>query len=349
MFLGRLSMMILAAIGVFMLLSCSPSEPEPPKDATILHGAGATFPAPLYKEWISAYQKAHPDIVVDYEAVGSGEGIQRFMSESVDFGASDAAMSDEQIAQVARGVRLIPATAGIIVLAYNVAGVSELKLPRDVYADIFLGRINKWNDPRIQAANPDATLPNLNIVIVARQDSSGTTYAFTNHLSAVSPEWRDRGPGTGKLVDWPGNAMVARGNGGVAGRIKISEGSIGYVEFGFARRAGLRMATLENRSGNFVPPVAGSGTATLRHHETKMPDNLRIFFPDPEGEASYPIVTYSWIMLYERYPDAQKWAALRSFIEWGLSEGQAISEEIGYCRLPEAVAELAMNATAEIQ
>ena len=229
-----------------------------------LRGAGATFPAPLYQRWINTFAEHHPNFPISYEAVGSGEGVRRFLAEEVDFAGSDAALSDEEMAQVKRGAQLVPATAGIIVIAYHVKGLSgPLKLPRDVYSGYIPGKITRWNDSRIQAANPDLKLPNENITIAARQDSSGTTYAFTNHLSAISQEWRDRGPGIGKVVDWPGNAMVARGNEGVAARIKISEGSIGYMEYGFAKRLGLPMAWLENKTGRFVEPNDDSGAETL--------------------------------------------------------------------------------------
>ena len=193
--------------------------------------------------------------MISYEAVGSGEGIKRFMDQEVDFGASDAAMSDEQMTQVARGVKLIPATAGTIALACNLKGLTgPLKLPRDVYVDIFLGTIKDWNDPRLLQANPGLNLPANPIILVTRLESSGTTYALTNHLSAISPAWRDRGPGVGKLIEWPTHPMTARANEGVAGRIKITEGSMGYAEYGYAQRAGLPMAWLESKAGNFIAP-----------------------------------------------------------------------------------------------
>jgi phosphate transport system substrate-binding protein len=183
----------------------------------------------------------------------------------VDFGASDAAMSDAEMAAVSRGVQLVSAVAGSIVLADNLDGLGgPLKLTREVYVDIFLGHIKSWDDPRIQRINPNLKLPRMDIALVVRQDSSGTTYAFTNHLSAISDEWRDRGPGVGRLLQWPGNAMAARGNESVAGRIKLSRGAIGYVECGIARRAGLMMAWLENKAGEFVQPHGGSGLGFVR-------------------------------------------------------------------------------------
>jgi phosphate transport system substrate-binding protein len=313
-----------------------------------LQGAGATFPAPLYKKWLEEYHKLHPDVQPSYEAIGSGEGTKRFMTGTVDFGASDAAMSDEEMSTVARGVQLVPATAGSIVLAYNLDELGgELQLKRDVYVDMFLGRIKTWDDPRIKATNPGRHLPSQTIALVVRQDSSGTTYAFTNHLSAVSEAWRNRGPGVGRVIAWPGNTMVAPGNEGVAGRIKQSKGAIGYVEYGIAKRAGLAMAWLENKAGQFVQPHGGSGLATLR--QVDLPENLRAFFPDPDGPDSYPIVTYSWLLLYKHYDNQQKAAGLKHYVKWCLTEGQAFSEALGYVRLAPHVAARATAAVDSIQ
>ncbi len=247
------------------LVACGTDSPEESATQSAreeaglkLQGAGATFPEPLYQEWITGYETVNPDVAIVYEGVGSGEGIKRFIAEEVDFGASDAAMNDQEIARVARGASLIPATAGMVVLAYNLPGVEgELRLPRDVYVDIFLAKVWRWDDPRIVAANPDLELPSKLIQPVVRRDSSGTTYAFTNHLSAISDAWREEGPGTGKQIDWPGGAMTGSGNEGVAQKVKISHGAIGYMEYGFARRLGLPMATLENRAGEIRQAWAG--------------------------------------------------------------------------------------------
>ena len=313
-----------------------------------IRGAGATFPAPLYKKWHEEYHKRQAGVVFTYDAVGSGEGAKQFLTEAVDYGASDAALNDEEMAKVARGAQLIPMTAGSIVLAYKLDGLNgELKLKRDVYVDIFRGKITTWNDPRIKATNPTLNLPNIDIALAVRQESSGTTFAFTNHLSAISEEWRDRGPGATRLLDWPGNAMAARGNEGVAGRTKVSNGAIGYVEYGFAERTGLAMAWLENKAGKFVKPYGGSGLATLM--STDMPPNLRMFLPDPEGDDSYPIVTYTWLMLYKKYDDPQKVAALKQYVTWCLTVGQEFSESLGFLRLPPKVVAQAVDALGQVQ
>jgi phosphate transport system substrate-binding protein len=315
-----------------------------------IKGAGATFPEPLFREWAERRSKIRPDVAFAYDGVGSGEGIKRFTSGQVDFGASDAAMSDQEIARVKAGVKLVPVTAGMIVLAYNLPGVQgELRLPRDVYVDIFLGRIWRWDDPRIIAANPSLALPPKLIQTVVRRDSSGTTYAFTNHLTAISRAWRDEGPGTGKQIDWPGGAMTGRGNEGVAQKVKISEGSIGYMEYGFAKRLGLPMAVLENKAGQFVRPTASSGQAALAGAASLLPENLRLFVPDPAGVDSYPVVSLSWALLYGTYPQPEKAAALREALTWGLTEGQPIAEEMGYIPLPAAIASRATQAVTSIQ
>lgn len=307
-----------------------------------IRGAGSTFVAPLMQRWIGDYGRGRAEGVgFAYDAVGSGEGIERFIAGGVDFAASDAAMNDAEIARAqppaGRGVMLIPVTAGEVVVAYNVPGVErELHLPREVYADIFLGRITRWDDPRIAAANPDSRLPARRIQVIARRESSGTTFVFTNHLSAVSEAWRN-GPGAGKVVDWPGGAMVALGNEGVAQRLKITEYSIGYLEYGFARSLGLPMAALQNRSGAFVAPGAAGGEAALDIAPQAIPADLRLFLPDPPGTRAYPIVSLVWVLLHRSYPDPASGHDLGQALNWALGPGQAIAEDMGYIPLPDSL------------
>jgi phosphate transport system substrate-binding protein len=346
---GAAWLFVLTALGL-QLSAASPAIAQTSAGGkVVLQGAGATFPAPLYKKWIGVFTAQNPDVGVEYKDVGSGEGVQRFLAQTVDFGASDAAMTDEQMARVANGARLVPATAGMVVLAYNLPGVrGALKFSRQVYADIFLRKIVKWNDPQIQALNPDLKLPNRSIVIAARQDRSGTTFALANHLNAISPEWQ-RGPGVGYVIDWSGRAMLARGNEGVAGLVKLSEGALGYMEYGFAERLRLPMAQLQNKAGRYVAPSGGSGQAALAGGVRQMPDNLRLYLPDPEGEDSYPVVSLTWLLLYERYPDPQKSAALKRFVTWGLSLGQSYGPELGYIALPADVTSRSRAALERIQ
>lgn len=328
-------------------------EAKTPSGGLLLKGAGATFPSLLYQRWFATYRASHPTAAIAYDAVGSGEGIRRFTGnnvkpeEAVDFGASDAAMSDEQMAHVPAGVQLLPLTAGSVVLAYNLPGFEgELRLSRKAYAGIFLGEVKSWNDRVIAATNPKAKLPKLSIATVVRQDGSGTTYAFTKHLDAISETWRSR-YGAATLVDWPGNAMRAKGNEGVAGLIKHSDGSIGYVSYEFARKLGLRIATLENKEGVFVRPSADTAMAALA--SAQLPDNLRVFVPDPSGRESYPIVTLTWILLRKDYADAAKARAIRDLFEWCLRDGQKYAPELNYIPLPPAVIARALPALAAIK
>ncbi len=318
---------------------------------TLLTGAGATFLAPLYKRWIDEYVGAHPGESVTYDVVGSGAGIKRFLEGSVDFGASDAALSDDYLAKVDpnRGAVMVPMTAGMVVLAYHIPGISNgLALARDVYADIFAGKINAWNDPRIVATNPNLSLPNIPIVTVVRLDSSGTTFAMTNHLAAANVWWKNQGPGVGNVVDWPGRSMAVRGNEGVAQRVKITDGAIGYMGYEFAKRIGLPMATLYNKAGQPVAPTPESGRAGLAAG-VEFPADLRAFVADPEGGNAYPIVTYTWVLLSEHYQDSAKAAALKDVFSWGLREGQIIAPELGYIPLPQSMVTKATEALDRVR
>jgi phosphate transport system substrate-binding protein len=244
---------------------------------------------------------------------------------------------------------MVPMTAGMVVLAYHIPGVAKgLVLARDVYVDIFAGKIRKWNDPRILATNKDLKLPDADILPVVRRDSSGTTFAMTNHLAAASPWWKGQGPGVGKLVDWPGGAMAVRGNEGVARRVQITQGSIGYMGYEFAERLGLPMAALQNKAGQAVAPSPESGRAALAS-VGQVPADLRVFVPDPEGPGAYPIVTYTWILLDAHYADAAKAKALRDALQWGLGKGQPIAAAMGYVPLPEAMIAKSAEALARIQ
>ena len=300
-----------------------------------LNGAGASFPAPLYQTWFKGLNQKNPDLQVTYQSVGSGAGVRQFTAETVDFGASDVAMKDEEIAKVSqgRGVLLLPMTAGSVVLAYNLPGVEGLKLSREAYTEILLGKINKWNDPKIAKDNAGLNLPDKNITIIHRADGSGTTGVFTKHLSAISPEWKEK-VGAGKTVEWP-VGVGGKGNEGVTAQIKQTEGSIGYIEYGYAKNNDVTFAALQNKDGEFVTPTDESASKTLS--AVTLPENLRAFIEDPEGAESYPIVTYSWILAYKKYDNPAKAKAMEAMIEYGLTEGQKVSKELGYVPLPENV------------
>lgn len=312
---------------------------------TQLVGAGASFPNPLYQSWFQALNQKYPKLQVNYQSVGSGAGVEQFTQGTVDFGASDTAMKDEEIQKVGdQGVLLLPMTAGSIVVAYNLQGVQDLKLPRQVYTDIFLGKIKKWNDPAIAKANPGVTLPDQNISIVHRSDGSGTTGVFTKHLSAVSPEWKSK-VGEGKTVQWP-TGVGAKGNEGVTAQINQTPGAIGYVEYGYAKNNKLNMATLENKAGQFVAPNDQSASKTLEAVE--LPENLRAFISDPEGNEAYPIVTYTWLLARKQYSDPAKAKAVEAMVEYGLTEGQKVAPELGYVPLPKNVVEKVAAAADQI-
>jgi len=298
-----------------------------------LTGAGASFPAPIYQRWFLDFSNAADSLQVDYQSVGSGAGVERFMQNLVNFGASDVAMTDEEIAEVERGVLMLPMTAGSVVMAYNLPGVDELNLTQEVLVDILLGNITTWNDPQIAAANPDADLPDTNITVVYRSDGSGTTGVFTKNLSAMSEEWKNQ-IGEGKTVEWPVGIGGAK-NDGVAAQIRQTEGAIGYLEQGFAKSAGLNMAALENQSGNFIYPTDEAASIALGAVE--LPENLRAFVTNPAGEDSYPIVTYTWLLAYQQYDDPEVAKSIEAVIEYGLNDGQEISSDLGYIPLPDNV------------
>jgi len=271
--------------------------------------------------------------------------VKQFQEGLVNFGASDAAMTDEEMAAVKDGVVLLPMTAGSVVLAYNLPGApAELKLSREAYVGIFLGKITNWNDPKIASANPGAKLPDLKITPVTRSDGSGTTFVFTQHLSAVSDEWKN-GPGTGKSVNFP-VGVGGKGNPGVTALIKQTPGAIGYVEYGYAKQTQMPMATLENKSGKYVKADLESERAALASVE--LPADLRAWIPDPTTPAAYPIVTYTWLLAYKKYADPKIKDAFKGVVQYGLTEGQKFSEELGYIPLPEGVVTAVTKALEQI-
>jgi phosphate transport system substrate-binding protein len=310
--------------------SCSGSKGETVK----LQGAGASFPAPLYLKWFKTYSSAHPNVQVDYQSVGSGSGVKSFMDRTVDFGASDAAMKPEDIAKVQGGVQLLPMTAGSIVLAYNLKDVPSLKLPRDAYVGIFAGKVTKWNDPLIAHANPDVKLPDAPINVIVRADSSGTTFVFSKHLSAVSTDFA-QSVGTNNMPSWPVGTR-SKGNEGVTASILTTPGSIGYIEYGYAHSQNMSVATLQNKAGNYVAPTTASAMAALASAE--LPTDFIAWVSDPEAPDAYPIVTYTWMLLYKKYDNKEKRDALVGLLDYSLTDGQKESESLGYVPLPADVA-----------
>ncbi len=322
------SAVVLTVLTAF-LCSCH-SNSSAASEGVKLQGAGASFPAPLYTKWFKQYGQDHPDIEVDYQSIGSGGGKKSVIDKTVDFGASDAAMSEEEMGRVQGGVQLLPMTAGAIVIAYNVDGVTNLNLSRKAYSGIFLGTIKKWNDPAITAANPGVKLPDAPINVVVRADGSGTSFVFSKHLSTISDAFAKAvGPNT--MPNWPVGTK-SKGNEGVTASLKSTPGSIGYVEYGYAKSQGLTFANLENKSGKFVAASTASGQAALA--SVDLPDNLIAWASDPTAPDAYPIVTYTWMIFYRKYPDAKKLAAMQDLLKYCLNDGQKEAEALGYIPLP---------------
>jgi phosphate transport system substrate-binding protein len=313
-----------------------------------LIGSGASFPFPIYSTWFKSFSRQNKGVTVDYQAKGSGAGIQDFTNRTVDFAGSDAAMTDAEIAKIAGGVVLLPITAGNIVLAYNLPGSpKELKLPRDVYPDIFLGKVTRWADPRIAAANPKLKLPDTPITVVRRSDSSGTTFVFTKHLSAISEAFAKE-VGTGTTVQWPKSDKIvaAPKNDGVTATIKQTPGAIGYIEYSYAKLTKANTALLQNKAGQYIQADTKSGQAALA--TASFDDHLRGWIEDPTGADAYPIATFTWLLLYQKQ-DAKKAEWLRKLVDYCVTEGQSISDRIGYISLPANVVDKIKVAAVRIQ
>ena len=303
---------------------------------TKLNGAGATFPYPIYSKWFSEYNKLHPDVQINYQSIGSGGGIRQVLAGTVDFGASDGPMTDEQLSQAKSKIFHIPTVLGSDVPAYNVPGVkSDLKFSPAALAGIFLGRISSWNDPIIAKENPGVSLPNLPIVVVHRSDGSGTTYVWTDYLSKVSPDWKS-GVGKGTSVKWP-VGLGAKGNEGVAGMIRQMEGSIGYVELIYAVQNNISYGVVKNSAGSFVKASLDSTTAAAASLKT-MPADYRVSITNPSGKDSYPISSFTWLLIPVKNADAGKQRIIVDFLKWMVADGQKIAPQLTYAPLPAEVA-----------
>jgi phosphate transport system substrate-binding protein len=336
--------MAVAAIITISFISCGGNKSSSPSEGAKLQGAGASFPAPLYQKWFKSYSTSHNGVQIDYQSIGSGGGVKGVIDKTLDFGASDAAMTPEDMAKVDVGVQLLPMTGGCIVLTYNLKGVTGLKLSRKAYTEIFLGKIKKWNHPLIAKDNAGVALPDQPINVVVRADGSGTTFVFTKHLSAISPEFA-KSPGMNTLPNWP-TGTRSKGNEGVTASVMMTPGAIGYIEYGYAKSQNLPMAILENKSGNFVAASTESGAAALS--AAQFPDDLIAWVPDPEGKDSYPIATYTWLICYKQYQDKAKYQLLKDLLTYCATDGQKESEALGYIPLPPAVADKVKAAIQNI-
>jgi phosphate transport system substrate-binding protein len=312
-----------------------------------VNGAGATFPNPMYQKWFSEYHKAHPDIQFNYQSIGSGGGIRQVLAQTVDFGASDGPMTDEQLSQAKTKILHIPTVMGAVVPAYNVPGVSgELKFTPEVLAGIFLGKITTWNDPAIAKANPGVSLPNQSIIVVHRSDGSGTTYIFTDYLSKVSSEWQN-GPGKGTSVKWP-VGLGGKGNEGVAGMIRQMQGGIGYIELIYAVQNKIDYGSVKNAGGAFVKASLESVTAAAASVKS-MPADFRVSITNAPGKDAYPISSFTWLLIPEKSKEAAKGKILADFLTWMVDDGQKMTAELTYAPLPENVAAKVKGAIKQVQ
>jgi len=324
--------------------------PEPGSASVTLEGAGATFPAPLYQVWFEKYTGLYSNVQFNYQPIGSGGGIKAITEQTVDFGASDAAMKDEEIAALPAGVTLlhVPTALGAVVVIFNVSGVADLSLDADAISGIFLGTITKWNDPAIAALNSGVTLPDEAITVVHRSDGSGTTNAFTTYLDTVSPDWHTK-VGAGKEVSWP-TGIGATGNDGVAAQVKQTDGTVGYVELNYATQTGLTSAKVKNADGNFV---AGSTAGVTAAAEAAAPNFPADFRQAPiingAGPDTYPIASYTYLLIPVDWTDADKAQAMVAFTYWALNDGQADEGGLGYAPLPAPIQAKAVDELHQIK
>jgi phosphate transport system substrate-binding protein len=313
----------------------------PLKAATLINGAGATFPYPLYSKWFFEYQKENPNVQINYQSIGSGGGIRQFLQETVDFGASDAPMNDQQLAKAKKPILHIPTVLGATVLAYNLQSSSTvapqvgLKLSPDVLADIFLGKISRWNDPRIKKLNPHLNVPaDLTILVARRSDGSGTTAVLTDYLSKISQEWKKK-VGAGTSVNWP-VGLGGKGNEGVSGIIKQTPGALGYIELTYAENTHLPYASIQNKAGNFVAPSIKSVSAAAEAFLSKLPADFRLSITNPDGGDVYPISAFTYLLVYQTLPPG-KGEDLVKFLKWAETQGQNYAEKLYFAPLPPAL------------
>jgi phosphate transport system substrate-binding protein len=334
--------------GLFLYLCLALAVCAWAKDALLINGAGATFPYPIYSKWFDEYHKAHPETQINYQSQGSGAGIRQLLSGTVDFGASDGPMTDEQIAQAKVPVLHFPTVLGADVPTYNIPGVPvELNFTPDALAGIFLGTITKWNDPAIAGPNSGVNLPPNDIIVVHRSDGSGTTYIWTDYLSKVSGAWKTK-VGKGTSVNWP-VGLGGKGNEGVSGLVKETPNSIGYVELIYAIQNNMPYGRVRNSAGNFVKADLAGVSAAAAAAAKNMPDDFRVSITNADGQTAYPVSSFTWLLIPTQIPDAAKRDALKAFLKWMLTDGQKFAEPLAYAKLPKEVVEKEMKAIARIQ
>lgn len=310
----------------------------------LINGAGATFPYPIYSKWFNEYAKVDPSVRFNYQSIGSGGGQKQILAETVDFGASDGPMSDENLAKAPRTLWHIPTVAGADVISYNLPGNPKLRLDGPTIANIFLGKITKWNDPAISATNSGVSLPDQDIVVVHRSDGSGTTYIFTDYLSNVSSEWKEK-VGKGTSVSWP-VGLGGKGNEGVSGQIRQVPGALGYIELAYAKQNQLPYADMKNAAGNYITPSIETVTAALA--TATIPEDFRFSMVNPPGEKAYPIAGTTWLLVYQQQKDAAKGRKLVEFLKWAYTEGEKMATTLDYAPLPDNVQARVLKRIAQI-
>ena len=314
----------------------------------LLNAAGATFPYPMYSKWFDVYHQAHPNIQINYQSIGSGGGIRQLLDKTVDFGASDGPMNDEQLKQASVPILHFPTVLGADVPSYNLPGVTvELNFTPEALAGIFLGKITKWNDPAIASANSGVKLPSEDIVVIHRSDGSGTTYIWTDYLSKISPEWQQK-VGKATSVNWP-VGLGGKGNEGVAGLIQQTPNSLGYIELIYAIQNKIAYGRVKNSSGAFVKADLASVSAAAAAASKAMPDDFRVSITNPEGKGAYPIASFTWLLIPSKIADAAKRDAIKGFLTWMMTDGQSFCEPLAYAKLPKEVITKEMKAVAQIQ
>ena len=322
-----------AALGVLAVLLAA--LPSPAAAQMLLNGAGATFPYPIYSKWFDEYTRVDPSARFNYQSIGSGGGIRQITARTVDFGATDGPMTDEQLKAAPGDLVHIPTVLGAVVVMYNLPGTPKLRFTPDVLGDIFLGKITKWNDPRITGANPGIALPDQSIVVVHRSDGSGTTYIWVDYLAKVSKEWEQK-VGRGTSVNWP-VGLGGKGNEGVAGQAKNTPGALGYVELAYAVQNKLPVGVVRNAAGKFVEPTIESTTAAAASAAKDMPADFRVSLTNAPGDDAYPIASFTWLLVYRNQADEAKGKVLVKFLWWAAHEGQKYPKDLLYAPLPAQV------------
>lgn len=339
---------LIAIPACLLIIGLTLIVPSPSVAATELTGAGSTFDYPFFSKAFYQYSQNNADVTVNYQSIGSGGGIQQFIAKTVDFGASDVPMNAGELQRAGDPVLQIPVTLGGEAICYNLPGIdSGLKFTREVVADIYLGNLTKWNDPAIQKLNPHAKLPDMPIMVVHRSDGSGTTYIFTDFLSNVSSEWKQKA-GTGKSVSWPAPSSVGgKGNEGVAGQVRQSLGAIGYVELAYVLQNQMTYGQLQNKAGSWVSPSIATVAAAAASKPTVSPTDFSIV--DAEGAESYPISGYSWAMVYQKPADPARGALVKKVLSWLVTDGQEVAKSVDYVPLPKNVQDVSLKAIGEMQ